>query len=223
MDKKIEEFFEKYINRWMRNDIKVCVDNDANFGAVTLICCYIDFLGKLYTGMDGSEIRFRKFIDDFFDNKYDDYSKFIYKTFRCGMTHSFFPLKEGGVIGGYDRKNEHLKYFNDNGREGILINMHILFDDFKQAISNYYEDLKKDPKLQKIFLDIIKGMLEEENDSFKKLKKNISLSAETKNKGDISVSGSVIVKIAHSGAVPVSRSAISQDMIDKYNKKLKNK
>lgn len=223
MDKTIEEFFKKYIHRWMLNDIKVCVDNNANFGAVTLICCYIDFLGKLYTGNDNSGFRFKKFINDYFNDKYSDYSEFIYETFRCGMVHSFFPLKEGGIIGGYGRKDEHLELFNNGGEGSILINKDILFDDFKEAISNYYKNLKKDPKLQKIFLDTLEGILKEKNDSFEKLKKRIiSFGAGTKNKAKISISGSTIIEIIPPDVISDSRSALSQDIIDKDNKNLKN-
>lgn len=35
MDRKMEEFFRKYILGWMIDDIGICVNNNANFGAVT--------------------------------------------------------------------------------------------------------------------------------------------------------------------------------------------
>ena len=101
--------------------------------------------------------------------------------------------------------------------------MHILFDDFKQEISNYCEDLKKYPELRKIFLDTIEGILEEENDSFKELKERIkSLNMEIKNRVKINTSGSVTIEVISPGTISGSRSALPQDMIDKHNKKLKD-
>ena len=96
MDKVIKDFFDRYVFGWMYSDVGICEKYGANFGGVALICAYVDFMGKLYLGIVedwGAEKRFLGFMNNFFDDKYKPFSKFIYSDYRCGLLHQFFSQK----------------------------------------------------------------------------------------------------------------------------------
>src|SRR3989338_8489128 len=170
MDKEIKDFFDRYVLGWMYSDVGICEKHGANFGGVALICTYIDFMGKLYLGIESdsqSKERFVRFLEDFFDKKYKPFSEFIYSDYRCGLLHQFFPRKGAGITRGEENRAYHLVIDKENGL--IPINLTVFFEDFKKAVDVYYKKLMEDEQLQVNFNKVYQSMNNEISEHFKEL------------------------------------------------------
>lgn len=170
MEQEIKDFFDRYVFGWMYSDVEICEKHGANFGGVALICAYIDFMGKLYLGIEGDgqiRERFVGFIDDFFDNKYKRFSKFIYSDYRCGLLHQFFPRKGAGITRGEENREYHLVIDKENSL--IPVNLTVFFEDFKKAVDVYFKKLTEDEQLQKNFSKVYQSMSNEMSEHFREL------------------------------------------------------
>ena len=181
MNEEIKDFFRLYVFGWMYSDVGICEQYGASFGGVALICAYIDFMGKLYLGI--TEDRYAKkgfvdFIDEFFDNKYKQFSKFIYSDYRCGLLHQFFPKRGAGVTRGEANREYHLIIDKENGL--IPINLTVFFEDFKKALNIYYKKLLEDSRLQDNFNKVYQSMKNEVSKNYLELLVDNKDSADTR-------------------------------------------
>lgn len=151
----------------MLKDIQSCVDNSANFAATNLICCGIDFFGRVCCSSKPKK-RFQKFVKSYFDQKYGDYCLFLYEVYRCGLVHQYFPKARAAIAGCNQDANCHLK-LTDQGRR-FTIHIKCFFDDFKKAIEGYQKDLETNPALQRRFDDETAKMEKEGEDEFNRIK-----------------------------------------------------
>ncbi|OGN01366.1 MAG: hypothetical protein A3B91_03760 [Candidatus Yanofskybacteria bacterium RIFCSPHIGHO2_02_FULL_41_29] len=90
-----EEFYERYVNHWMRSDINSMRNHGNNFPLALCTLSYIEFLGSILTG-NGKLYRdnVKKYIDECFNKK--DYDiNILWDVFRNGLAHDYFP--RGGV------------------------------------------------------------------------------------------------------------------------------
>lgn len=170
---EIKAFFDKYIYAWMCRDIKICVDNNANFGAMTLMCCGIDFLGSLAYDADDSKKRFKDFVKEYFDKKYGRFRDILYDVYRNGVVHQYFPKQNASVAGKEQNRESHLKLSQDKSH--IVIHAGCFFDDFKKAIEKYQKHINSSQKLQSDFNKRTKKLLSEKVDTFDKIKKSIKV------------------------------------------------
>lgn len=84
--------------------------------------------------------KYQKFINNFFPEEYKQYSKKLYKQYRCSSVHSwhFFEVQ-------ICPENEPLKIGNDNILQFGLLKF---FKDFKSSIDKFIEELDKNEELQ---------------------------------------------------------------------------
>jgi len=141
-EKDTNYFFDNYIYGWMFSDIKICLDNRANFACALLICCGIDAIGSFQIGRGHG---FTEFIKRYFPNGYSSNAEFK-NIIRHGLVHEYFPKNKSAIGKGHG--NQHLKNFG----EGLYIDTEVFFGDFKKAVKNYRNDLKTDINLQKMFV-----------------------------------------------------------------------
>lgn len=146
-------FWKNRIQKWMIKDIRKCIDNDVNFGSLTLICCYIDFLGSLQRPNSRNRERFYFFIEKYlkpFNQDYDFWKCKIYEDYRCPLVHEGTMKKGSTAITSIncklsDRKN-HLQKVNNY----LFLDIEYFFNDFKKATQSLKRDLDKNNKSKKI-------------------------------------------------------------------------
>lgn len=88
----IEGFWREYIDGFIFNDLDNCVRAGANYLVALGEMCYIDFLGKLMTGEEGSKRNFRTFMMAYLP-LYSEPAFFedMCVEFRSGLVHAYFP------------------------------------------------------------------------------------------------------------------------------------
>src|SRR5712692_6740218 len=90
----VESFWREYIDGFIFADLENCVRIRANYLVALGEMCYIDFLGKLMTGVEGSPNNFKTFVKSYLPAYASD-SSFsldeLYSEFRSGLVHSYFP------------------------------------------------------------------------------------------------------------------------------------
>jgi len=156
-----EPFIDKMI-RWMKHDVKVCMDNDAYVGAMKLMMNDISALAGFYAGRNTpkpsppitDEIEFMNFFDNYFKvlNALPHsiilkpvqgmkVINLIYTHFRCGLIHEHL-MKNGTAI---DKRGDNEYLYLTQG--GITININCLYNDYLKTLEEYYSDVKNKNKL----------------------------------------------------------------------------
>ena len=96
----VEGFWREYVDGYIFNDL----ENSIRFGHANYLValgemCYIDFFGKLMTGVQGSPTNFRTFVQTYLKLYATDplnpsdttFLDSLYGEFRSGLVHSYFP------------------------------------------------------------------------------------------------------------------------------------
>ncbi|HXM23130.1 MAG TPA: hypothetical protein VN948_17870 [Terriglobales bacterium] len=142
---RVADFFTKYIDGWLLGDIRYCAQQEKNlsFTVATLVLNAIDFFASLYEGKDGRGEAFSLFLHKYMPSYVAiDAEIKMYKTFRCGLVHQYFPKYHHGIT--WNAPAEHLKKVD--GR--YKLNAQSLATDLEQAIAAYKSGLDRDDSLQ---------------------------------------------------------------------------
>src|SRR5712692_9852205 len=103
--------------------------------------CYIDFLGKLMTGVEGSLNNFKTFVKSYLPAYASD-SSFsldeLYSEFRSGLVHSYFP-ENVDVVGVMKVLPSSPSIWRDKGKWKIAVADFL--DEFKKAADALRKDL----------------------------------------------------------------------------------
>lgn len=98
-----EEFYERYINHWMRSDINSMRDHGNNFPLALCTLSYIEFLGSILTGNGAKgegKNNTKTYLENCFDNKhYLDKIEILWDVFRNGLAHDYFPRGAVSKVG----------------------------------------------------------------------------------------------------------------------------
>ena len=150
----------------------------GHFSVPRSIFSFIDHLGYIAFGDDGSTKRAIKFIKNFFPKKYTDYAELIYAMWRHGVVHQYFPksykikLNNGSsktinvkwVSTIHNRKKErqlNLLTFPMEGKKDsvyIVINNCQFVDDLLTAVDNLLEKLRQSEHFENECTDRIKNL-----------------------------------------------------------------
>jgi hypothetical protein len=139
----------------------------VNSGTCILVCCYIDALGKvLLRGKGSPRKRFNAFLSscmpDFLDESSsitalrqasggtNDGATWLYKVFRCGFVHSFYPRAGAG----WSRRVNLRKYwFQSHGL--TVLNIDELVRGFHRGLAEFRCLAQRDPTLRSRFKEYI--------------------------------------------------------------------
>lgn len=151
------ERMRKSLYEFAIKDINIAMNHNAPIGAFILASCLIDCLAGFRYGVPenfkGSRQRYIKFIDEYYDNKYE--GKVMYDSMRNRLVHNY--AERGSYL--FSHKNELEHNFKYDGK--INIESDEFIKDLELAMKKYFNDLEKDPDLQRIakermdFLSII--------------------------------------------------------------------
>ncbi len=169
-----EPFFHRML-RWMRHDVKVCMDHGALVGAITLMLAHTAALAGFYSGRKKAcptddHDEFMSFFNDYYKKFNQDPARdslriidkkgkekdMIYTHLRCGLIHEHLMKRGTGIEKGakpYIYISSGLK--SATSREGdITINVDLFFKDYLETLDDYYLDVTKNKnKLKKKFID----------------------------------------------------------------------
>jgi hypothetical protein len=137
----IERFFDEYIEGWMLKDLRYCAnvkDENLSFVVANSVFDAMDFLSRCWAPR--SPHRFEDFLGAFFKPGYKD--KELWKNYRCGLNHEYFPRRANAVT--WNRPEIHLKL--ENGR--LCLNAQDLVSDLEEAVTRYREALRNDETLR---------------------------------------------------------------------------
>ena len=173
----------KFLIRWIFSDILICLRstneiwkknnlhtvnvykysfeiNEANIGAIQLICVGIETFGRIFLGKkdekDVSKKCFTEFIKEFFPKKYFALADEIYKRYRCILLHGHVIAYKNSIYPNRyrrDEKAEHLAYANnllndfaekpDSAHQRLVIDVDVFYADFKNAVEIFCEKVIK--------------------------------------------------------------------------------
>ena len=149
----VEGFWREYIDDFIFNDLENCIRlARANYPVALAEMCYIDFMGKLMTGVEGSPNNFKTFIKAYLPAYASDPSftlDELYGEFRSGLVHSYFP-ENIDVVGVMKPLPRPPSIWREKGRWKIAVADFL--DEFKKATDalkrdlldcNYLEEFKK--------------------------------------------------------------------------------
>ena len=139
------KWLEKYVEQFMFNDIKACIEGKANFAAALALSVYSKILGGLLNGAfedkgDGKFNNHKTFLEHM---GYKDAGR-IYGLVRGGLTHQYFIKQESTVfLWGTTEKHKGIVIAGDN------IEFHVVdyFQEFQSAYARMKREiLEGDPK-----------------------------------------------------------------------------
>lgn len=161
--KVFKGFYNVFIEDFVIKDIERCVNAHANFVIALSLVSYTEHLGSLISGNLGTkgntEVNFNKALEYFdFNGDPNYYKNFkvkdisdnkelgIYKIFRCGLIHEYFPMGFGSII----IHNEPLylpitdagvDWVNIKEERKIRFHCNAYFRDFRKAYLRYYNEV----------------------------------------------------------------------------------
>lgn len=144
----IEPFFSDFVEGWMLGDIRYCCAQEKSlaFTVATMVFTGIDFFGGLLTGGKSNRPGFVQFVKDYFAGEYAAKAEDLYKVFRDGLVHQYFPKQQGAI--GWSESSPHLTKvlgrYNLNARR--------LAKDFEGAVARYRQQLGVKPQLRANFM-----------------------------------------------------------------------
>lgn len=178
----IKDYFQQFIQGFIFNDIDKSINAGTNFMIALALMSYTEHLGSLMTGKLGisgfSESNFNKALEYFdFNGDINYYKDFkvkdnksgkelnIYKIFRCGLVHEYFPK-------GLEKMTIHnepsylpstdvgISWVDFGTERRLRFHCNAYFRDFKNAFNKYKEDLlvKKDSILLENFDNAINNI-----------------------------------------------------------------
>ena len=162
------DYFQEYIFNFMYSDISNCIKAKANFAVATLLMVYSEKIGALINGNLGkirtSELDFNYFLEYLeFKKDTDYYRKFeidyrdepskpikklnIYKAFRCGFVHEYFPKIPCIVHNNADNIDHYIEddvgigWIQHEGQKILRFHTNAYFRDFKNGIYKIYKQI----------------------------------------------------------------------------------
>lgn len=158
--KTLNDFWKYRVNTWLIENIRVCIKNHVNIGSITLICCYIDFLGSLLKPNADSRKRFYICLQKYFkpiNYRYDFWKCKVYEDFRCGLVHEAVMKKETGIFRQDEKGANNYQHLQE--KNSILwIDLIQFFKDFKYVVQKIKKDLDSKPSMKKIALSRLRAL-----------------------------------------------------------------
>ena len=139
-----DDFFEEYVYGWMFHDIKIALENEANYLAALGLSVYIEVLGAIKRSKwdDSGSTEWNTFLRDM-NPKYSMMIKKtnLYNRIRCGLAHAYWIKGVSNIQLERDTQNQGIIYDKKTNR--IQISLVDLFDEFKKAAKNLHTEVKK--------------------------------------------------------------------------------
>jgi hypothetical protein len=147
---EVERYFGEYIlppRGFIYNDIKREIDlayegrGGGNFLSALGLLCYTEFMGAIYLG--GRSCTSKEYFTTFLRYMGTPYQQLldqganIYKVFRCGMAHTYFP--QDCAIAMLDNGQPAGIVINNNGRYFFIVEKY--FRDFMNACQQLYNQM----------------------------------------------------------------------------------
>ena len=147
---KVEHFYKRFLEDAILHDLEIMVKHEGglNFQIASAIITASDLLGKLYLG-EKSNHAIEVFIKEFFPVEYENHATIIGDFFRNGLVHVAYTPRGTGVSRG--RPELHLKVRQTPEGYAYLIDSDKFYEDFKTALSEYFERVKQDEKVLENF------------------------------------------------------------------------
>lgn len=182
---EIDHFFKDYVFSWIIGDLSLVIaPREGNNLAFTILCfAHMEFLGSFITGQSklGSSTdntaAFLKYMSEVTGiAEYGAKAYTLTECFRNGLVHHYMYGKVGipfGVQRAFLPRAEaaHLKFepqYNDEKKCTVIIsfiNVYHLFEDFKYAVEQFYEDVRSGKKFDN-FDKRLKKIREERDKGF---------------------------------------------------------
>jgi len=146
----VESFFANYVSPWLIGDIDYCCSQDKSlaFTVATMVFTGTDFFGGLLAGCESTRDHFVDFVRRYWPNEYKGQAEMLYKYFRCGLVHQYFP-KQAAAIGWSDEHQA--KHLHEVSGYWFL-HAKILARDFREAVRRYKDDLLNNSELRDNFI-----------------------------------------------------------------------
>src|SRR2546427_1642505 len=138
----VEKFFDKYVNEFMKSDLKNAIEGGANLLAALGLVTYSEVLGALKLGTITDDHGNREKFDEFLPHlgkpyqtvdshlKSLGYKHGLYQVVRCGLVHEYFP-KEPSMVA---RSGPGLPGVSWEAAEArLVIALRTFLDDFLRA------------------------------------------------------------------------------------------
>ncbi len=150
--KTLKSFWKHRVNGWLLNDINKCVRDRANIGAMTLICCYIDFFGGLIKPKADTRNKFYAFIEQYLkstDKNYDFWKCKLYEDFRCGLVHEAIMKKDTGIFRSDEQDGKYLQHLGVS-QSLLYVDLVQFNKDFRKAVKRLKGDLDSEISKRKL-------------------------------------------------------------------------
>lgn len=160
----VDNFFRRFFEDAILHDLEIMmeVEKGLNFVIATAVLSATNLLGNLYQGRRSNK-SIEVFIREFFPQEYREHASILGNFFRNSLVHTAYTPRGSGVSRG--RSDIHLKVRLTPEGYAYIIDSDQLYEDFKQAMSNYFEKVKSDESVLEnfeAFLDLIKRYFPEE-------------------------------------------------------------
>lgn len=161
---KVDRFFRRFFKDAILHDLEIMmkVEGGLNFVIASAVLSASNLLGNLYQGRRSNK-SIEIFIRDFFPKIYKDHASILGNFFRNSLVHTAYTPRGSGVSRG--RSDIHLKVKLTPEGYAYVLDSDQLYEDFKQAMSDYFEKVKSDENILEnfeSFLDEIERYFPEE-------------------------------------------------------------
>jgi hypothetical protein len=146
-NQEVQRYFNEYIlppRGFIYNDVQRELNlarsgnGGGNFLSALGLLCYTEFMGAMYLG--GRKSTSRNYFTAFFRSMGEPYQHLlgqtdVYKIFRCGMAHTYFP--ENCVVAMLNTKKYPVGIvINPNGKHLFIVEKY--FEDFMNSCQQLY-------------------------------------------------------------------------------------
>jgi len=161
---KVDRLFRRFFEDAILHDLEIMkkVKEGLNFVIASAVLSATNLLGNLYQGRRSNN-SIELFIREFFPQEYREHASILGNFFRNSLVHTAYTPRGSGVSRG--RSDIHLKVKLTPEGYSYVIDSDQLYEDFKQAMSEYFKKVKSDEKILENFevcLDEIERYFPEE-------------------------------------------------------------
>lgn len=161
---KVDKFYSRFFEDAILHDLEIMVKTGEglNFVIASAVLSATNLLGNLYQGRRSNH-SIEVFITSFFPAEYKTHASILGNLFRNSLVHTAYTPRGSGVSRG--RSDIHLKVRLTPEGYAYVIDSDQLYEDFKSAMSDYFEKVKTDEKFLENFeivLDEIERYFPEE-------------------------------------------------------------
>lgn len=161
---KVDNFYNRFFKDAILHDLEIMkkTEDGLNFVIASSILNAINLLGNLYQGRRSNN-SIELFIREFFPQEYREHASILGNFFRNSLVHTAYTPRGSGVSRG--RSDIHLKVKLTPEGYSYVIDSDQLYEDFKQAMSGYFERVKSEEQVLEnfeSFLDEIERYFPEE-------------------------------------------------------------